>query len=280
MADLDLRPLSLGEILDRTFSLYRRNFLLFVGITALPQVFVLALHLGQVFLTMGATGGKQVQPGMAAFGAIGALLGIIVYFLAYLYAQGGTVYAISDLYLGRPTSIGAALRRMRGEAGTLFGVLLLNGLAIFAGLILLIIPGIYLGCRLMTCVPAALLENLGPRDSLSRSYNLTKDFAGRSFVIYILYFALLYGAFLLFSFPFLMGIALTGKDPAMMVMWMSLSQVGSSIATILVTPILTIATTVFYYDLRVRKEAFDLQMMMNPGGSVLPAGAAVPSVLS
>lgn len=277
MADLELRPLSLGEILDRTFSLYRRNFLLFIGITAIPQIFVLGLHLVQVYLTMGATRGKLVQPGMAAFGAI---VGVIVYLIAYLYVQGGTVYAVSDLYLQRPTSIGAALRRMKGEAANLFGVLMLNGLAIFAGFILLIIPGIYLGCRLATCVPAALLENIGARDSLSRSYNLTKDFAGRAFVIYLLYFALLYGAFLLLSFPFLMGIALSRKDPAMVMTWMSLSQVGSTIATILVTPIVTIATTMFYYDLRVRKEAFDLQMMMNPGGSVAPAGAAVPTLLS
>jgi len=36
MAAIDLRPLSLGEILDRTFSLYRNNFLLFFGITAIP----------------------------------------------------------------------------------------------------------------------------------------------------------------------------------------------------------------------------------------------------
>jgi hypothetical protein len=36
MADLDLRPLSLGEILDRTFSLYRRHFILFLGINAFP----------------------------------------------------------------------------------------------------------------------------------------------------------------------------------------------------------------------------------------------------
>src|SRR5438552_9078889 len=47
MADLDLRPLSLGEILDRTFSLYRKNFLLFAGITAIPQLLVLALRLAQ-----------------------------------------------------------------------------------------------------------------------------------------------------------------------------------------------------------------------------------------
>jgi len=39
MAALDLRPLSLGELLDRTFFLYRRHFLLFVGIAAIPYSF-------------------------------------------------------------------------------------------------------------------------------------------------------------------------------------------------------------------------------------------------
>src|SRR2546429_8833007 len=52
MADLDLRPLSLGEILDRTFTLYRKHFLLFAGITAIPQLLVLALRLAQtLFMT-------------------------------------------------------------------------------------------------------------------------------------------------------------------------------------------------------------------------------------
>jgi hypothetical protein len=44
----DLRPLSIGDILDRTFLLYRRYFPLFLGITAIPQVFVLAWNLAQV----------------------------------------------------------------------------------------------------------------------------------------------------------------------------------------------------------------------------------------
>src|ERR1700677_1109107 len=50
MATLDLRPLSLGEILDRTFTLYRSHFALFLGITAIPQLLVLALQLTQLFL--------------------------------------------------------------------------------------------------------------------------------------------------------------------------------------------------------------------------------------
>jgi hypothetical protein len=86
--------------------------------------------------------------------------------------------------------------------------------------------------------------------------------------------------FLLLAFPFLFVIALSGKNPGMMRTWLALSQCGTSLATILVTPIVTIATTVFYYDLRVRKEAFDLQMMMNPNEAVAPPPAALPSMLS
>ena len=148
MPELDLRPLSLGEILDRTFTLYRRNFLLFAGIIAIPQLMVLAFNLAQTFIK----GVKEPNAPSAASASLGVALivvglgSIIVYVVAYLFAHGGTVYAVSDLYLGRPTSIGASLGRMRGQAGSLLGVLILNGLAMFAGLILLIIPGIYVGC--------------------------------------------------------------------------------------------------------------------------------------
>jgi hypothetical protein len=282
MQDLDLRPLSLGEILDRTFSLYRRNFLLFVGIIAIPQLMVLAFNLAQIFLK-GSSASKVLSGGSMALGIVlvmVSIVGVIIYFVAYLLAHGATVYAVSDLYLGRPTSISASFGRMRGQVGILLGVTLLNGLAILAGFILLIIPGMYVACRLITCVPAALLENLGPRESLERSFTLTKDNAGRSFVIYCLYFAIFYGMFLLFSFPFLFGVAMSAKNPGMMSMWLALSQFGTSLVTILVTPIFTIASTVFYYDLRVKKEAFDLQMMMNSNEAIAPAPTALPSILS
>src|SRR6266566_271615 len=235
MANLDLRPLSLGEILDRTFSLYRRNFLLFAGITALPQLLILALNLAQTTLTRfptppGQPGQQPVEQfqspassGLVAFGIVGVLVGIVVYLVAYLFAQGGTVYAVSELYLGRTTTIGASLGRMRGQLGSLFGVILLNGLAVMGAFILLIIPGIYVACRLLTCLPAALLEDLGPRSSLERSFSLTKDYAGRSFVIYLLYFVLAYAAAFLFTFPFVIAIGLSAKHPEALRMWFALS---------------------------------------------------------
>jgi hypothetical protein len=76
-----------------------------------------------------------------------------------------------------------SVRRVSEELGSLLGLIILNGIVILAGFICLIIPGIYLACRLLVCVPAALIERRGPRDSLSRSFRLTIDSAGRAFVI-------------------------------------------------------------------------------------------------
>jgi len=288
MAEWDLRPLSLGEILDRTFTLYRRHFLLFVGIAIIPQLLTLALGLAQILLLRTPTplvpGASELQrlpsSGFMAFGVGGVLIAAIVRLVAYLFAQGGTIFAVSDFYLGRPTTIGASLGRMWGQLLNLFGVIILSFLAIAGGFILLVIPGIYIACRLITCVPAALLEDLGARESLSRSFALTKDNAGRAFIIYLLYIVMLYAAMFLFAIPFGVMVAAFAKDPSMMRTSMALLQVGSFIAQVLVSPFLLIATSVFYYDLRVRKEAFDLQLMMNPAGAVRAGGPSVPSVLS
>jgi hypothetical protein len=294
MTTLDLRPLSIGELLDRTFSLYRRNFALFIGISALPQLLVLALQLAQIaFLPSRATlpavppAATELQaasPGISTGGAFGifgiALVGIIVYLIAYLFSQGGTVFAVSELYLGRSTTIGRSLSRVRGELGSLFGVIFLNGLVTGICFLLLVIPGVYMACRLCVCVPAALLENLGPRESLERSFSLTKDNAGRAFLIFLLYVVVLYAALFLFDIPFAFAIQSAAHNPSMLRVWTSLMQVGNFVATVLITPVLTIAFAIFYFDLRVRKEAFDLQLMMNPLAGGVPAPPSANSLLS
>jgi hypothetical protein len=284
---LDLRPLSVGEILDRTFTLYRGNFLLFLGICAIPQILLLIVNLGQVFITVPVKQGKtaaiaQMSAGMGIATVILGLLVLVVWLIVHLFAQGATVIAVSELYLGRTITISDSFRRMRGEAGNLFGVIMLNGLATGAAFILLVIPGIYVMCRLAVCIPAALIENLGPRSSLERSFELTKDNAGRAFLIILLYFALSFAAGALFAAPFqfMMFLSAAKSHPETLRMWMALTQIGSTIATTLVTPVLTIASAILYYDLRVRKEAFDLQMMMNPLGGVTPIPSRAPSMLS
>ncbi len=288
MAEWELRPLSLGEILDRTFSMYRKHFVLFLGITTIPHLLILGLNLAQVLMIapakVAAPRAEQFQGGtsgaLLGLGVFGGLIAVVVYVIAYLFAQGGTIYAVSDIYLGRPTTIGASLKKMWGQLLNLFVVSLLNGLAVVGAAIFLLIPGIYVACRLLTCVPAALLEDLGARESLERSWGLTRDNAGRSFVIYVLYIAMLYAFMLLLMIPFTVMAAVYAKDPGMVRLSMILLQLGTFIAEILVGPFMLIATSVFYYDLRVKKEAFDLQMMMNPAGGISSGNTIVPSLLS
>lgn len=288
MAALDLRPLSLGEILDRTFTLYRSHFVLFLGITAIPQLLVLALQLTQLFLVGAPRGipGSATNPvalpaaGPAVAGAsvLVGLLAAVVGTISYLLSQGGTVSAVADLYLGRTPTIGASFQKVRRDLGTLFGVAMLNGLVVLVGFVLLIIPGIYMLCRLMIAVPAAVLENLGPRSSLDRSFALTKGSAGRAFLILLLYFVLLFTFLGLSQVPATMGLAAARGNPAMVRFWLAMMQVLSFIGGVLINPVLTIATSALYFDLRVRKEALDLQVLLNPGGEISSVGG-VPGVL-
>jgi hypothetical protein len=287
MTNLDLRPLSVGEILDRTFTLYRNYFILFLGISVIPHILVLALNLAQVFLTYSNglpvfTPGHTHAPQLPSAGAMGsviglAFLGIIVTFISLLLSQGATVVAVSELYLGRTVTIADSFRRVFGKLGTLFGVLILNGLAMTAGFLLFIFPGFYVMCRFLIGVPVALLENMYSHPALERSWELTRDNAGRAFLIILLYFALNMAAVALFAVPFEIGMFAEKNNPSMMLVFMALMQVGAFIATVLVTPVMTIASSVFYYDLRVRKEAFDLQIMLAP--LAVPVAGGVPKAM-
>ena len=276
MTGLDLRPLTLGEILDRTFSLYRSHFLLFLGITGIPETLILAVQLPQMAF-------EQYYPGrfgLTSFtGLAFILLLAVVSIVAYLFSQGGAVLAVSEIYLGRGITIAEALQRVRGSLGFLFGVAVLNALAVIGAAILLFFPGIYVLCRLLVCVPVAMIEERGPRDSLSRSWELTRDYAGRAFMVFLLYIAIALAANMLFVTPFTIGVATSLKNPSTLWFWMVGLQLGTRAAAILVQPILLIATSIFYYDLRVRKEAFDLQFMLNPSAPPPAGPSSVPSIL-
>jgi hypothetical protein len=282
MTAFDLRPLSLGEILDRTFSLYRQNFLLFVGISAIPQTLVLAINIVTLLF-----GGNFAARGFTGFGiGIGLLVGlvaIIVGAYAFFLSQGAAILAVKDLYLGRSTSILGSLRRSGEEIWPIAAVGLLTGMATGLGMILLIVPGVIIACRLFVSAPVMLTEGLAPRAAMSRSWSLTQGAAGRSFVIFLLYIVIAFAFALLLVSPFTAAAAFYGlKNPEMMRLWTFLADLGNRVSSTLVSPILLIASAVFYFDLRVRKEAFDLQFMMDPGSERITGASSsgMPSILS
>jgi hypothetical protein len=282
MATLDLRPLSLGELLDRTFFLYRRNFWLFIGIAVVPYLLLLAIGFLAAVLVYGIPARGSLPTSMQIGGAI--IFGIMIFvaaigvMVAFLYSSGAAVFAVSEIYAGRPATIRGSFRLVRGKGGTIFGIMILTVLIVMGGFLALIIPGLYLFCRVPVATAAALIEDKGPSDAIRRSFELTSDFAGRAALIYLLVVALAYGVGLMFQIPFLALVAVTAKQSHLYLLWTILGQVGNFIGSILIAPVHTIAFALFYYDLRVRKEAFDLQMMMqaigaDPAPPVISGGA-------
>jgi hypothetical protein len=285
MAALDLRPLSLGELLDRTFFLYRRHFLLFLGIAAIPYLLVLvAIVVSSLFLYELPSRGSVPASVQAVAAIVGVVLLVIVgiaVFVAFLYSAGASVFAVSEIYGGRQPSIRGSFRLVRGKAGTIFGIMLLSGVIVIAGFLAFIIPGLYLMCRIPVATAAAMIEGLGPGDAIRKSFDLTKDFAGRSALIYLLAMAMSYGVGIMIQIPIFMLMAVSAKQSRLMLVWMVLGQVGNLIGGILIAPVHTIGFALFYYDLRVRKEAFDLQMMMQAIGAdpmPPPITGGVPSM--
>ena len=134
-----LRPLSTGELLDRTFSLYRSHFGLFVSIFALPHLVVLAVQLLQVI-------------DQRSYGRMPNFLATMLWFVAIAFvglimasaSQAAAVIAVSELYLDRPARIMDSFVRVKGHLLGVVSISIIMGLGIGAGTMVLLVPGILL----------------------------------------------------------------------------------------------------------------------------------------
>jgi len=305
---LDLRPLTLGELLDRSFSLYRRHFWLFVGIMALPSLLGLAFGLLVALFNPQPGSPGSAAPDVNAAEILGAVLWfaaamigmLVVYFITYAVALGATTVAVSQLYMGRQTSIREAYLPLRGRVGRLalllvlvsirlvgivflafmmFGIAaalgtagspLLAGLVGvfgFAGAFLL---WVWTALRYAVSVPAAVLEDETASDAIRRSIELTRGSLLRVFVLLIFTMVITYAVLAMFQGPFLIAGAMAGPDSSTF-FWMNLlGTITGSIGGALTAPLMIVAFAVLYYDLRVRNEGLDLQLMLaglEPAGS-------------
>jgi len=282
MATADLRPMTLGEVLDHTFTLYRENFLLFVGIAALPYLMLL---IGRFLLLLGTRARFQnpdnFSPGMLGGIILGGVGAAAVWVILLGIAQAATIWAVSELYLGRSASVRAAYVNSKDRIMTVIVIIILVFLAtvIVGGVFffLLFIPGIYLACRLAVSVPVAMVENASSITSMERSMELTKGYGWQMFLLFLLTFVISWVVSMLLEFPatiFTVKAALAKQQPSLGVM--AYSYVANFLSQVLVGPIGTISASLMYYNLRVRKEGFDIQHLMNSLGSV-PRPFADPS---
>ena len=259
-----LRPLSTSELLDRTFHLYRNRFLVFISIAAIPQLIVLALRLwNAATLTEGQLRRLNWNSITAA----------VISWLALEFSVAATTIAVSNLHLDRPVSVGSAFNTAKSSVIRVIVLSLIIGFVSTLGLVFLIVPGIFLWLMWSLSIPVTVLEG-GWFKSMARSMRLTEGSRGRIFVIYLLLIVLGFVVGMIFQAPLGILIVTLKSEGAFTLLpkVAAISAVISFVTTSLVGPLGAIAITLIYYDQRVRKEGFDLQLMM----AALQPGPALP----
>lgn len=249
-----LRPLSLGELLDRTFQIYRQHFVVFVGIAALPALIPACINL----LSIQTRAQLSVSTTMV-FLAIMLIVGMV----AVAISQAATIAAVSEIHLGRSISIGGAFAEARGSILPICVISLVLGLFMMLGFMLLIVPGILMMLRWALVIPVVVIEGLPMNAAMARSSALTEGHRGRVFLIYVLYFIITLVFSALWEVPIGVASVMSRSTGGLSPVWVSVAaQAGTFATQSLVGPLLTISLSLLYYDERVRKEAFDLDHMM------------------
>jgi len=238
----ELKTMSLGEILDMSFRLFRDNFWLLYAITGIVY-FPLSFAQGLIQPPTPADPRPELSHLMLPL--IAFVIGALVVLLFGPIANAAVTKVVAEQYLDRPTSFRSAYGYVFRRIGKLIGALLLSSLIIGVGFLLLIIPGIIFALRYALVPVVVIVEDKGGMDALRRSQQLMKGNGLKLIVLWLLVGVL----------SSMMG-SLTGLIPQHLLM--ALVSAG---AGILYTAFAQIVYVVLYMHARCEKEAFDLEFL-------------------
>lgn len=170
--------------------------------------------------------------------ATATLVSLLLALIGGLLVQGALVELVRDLHEGTPSApVAAVVDRTRGRLGTLLGAALLYGIAVLAGFLVLVVPGLVAIARFSLVVPLVVIERLGVREAFARSSRLV---AGRTGAV----LALVVVANVVTSAAAGLVTAAFGSLPAFLAIWL-----GGTLAGAVAVPFQAHVLTVLYYRL-------------------------------
>jgi len=285
----DLRPMSFGEVLDGAFTMYRRHFRLFMKLSAviwgLPAALLLYM---KVRFFSEATPDQSlaiIQTHLAEFILLGLLL-LVATICATVMLTAGSIRVISSAYLGGVSTFGDALRLAASKIlplvlvglgkGLLLLIIMIVGFVAWALLVsianlfgvafALLVAMLGLGglfwflafvlCGYALTAPVVVLEDLASSfDAFGRSWDLTRAFKLKAFGLWLVVWILTW----LVPLSFFSGIGYVAQSKAP-VLDLPVNVVNSLVSIVL-APVMSCMLTLFYYDVRMRREGFDLQVL-------------------
>jgi hypothetical protein len=287
----DLRPLSTGEVLDRVFALYRSHFWFFAGVSAASAGVNTVIGIARLVVLHFAHFAPASTTSLMLLGSL-TFIQLGLFLVAYSFTLAATTFAVNAFYLGQPTTFRVALTVARqlwlrclgislwqgwsaAWAFLLLGLVfiparLLSGAAagiaigifLFIGVLGGTVYGIIAYLRNSLALPAAVVENLPVRAAMRRSKNLATGRIGRIFLLFLLVYVL--------WMP-LVFLAARAHAAEQFIIQGAMLAVNFIVTTV-VGPVAAIGLCLFYFDERVRREGFDIEMLLR-SASITPPPA-------
>lgn len=287
-SSLRLRPMDLRDILDETFDLYRENFILFFTIAAVVFLPI------QVMIGLVSPSRQFGSPGVPGLGLAFLYIPMgFLYGIAYYADTAALTAAISERYLGNTITVRDAYQRILSRFGSFVGTLILTGVVLLGGVMLLalmfalaaglaalstalgavamILAGfvffagaIYFGFMISFVGPVFVVEGLGGLPAIRRSMQLFQFSALKAIGTLLLILMIVFFITLILSTPVAVLTGVTAGLNGAVPRWaMLLSNIYTGVIQALLQPIQTTVLILLYYDIRIRREGFDLEMMAN-----------------
>ena len=256
----DVEPLlierSLGDILNETFVIYGRHFAKFLGLAGAVQIPATLILLAPI-----------------ENAAIYIILNLIS-LIALVSIFGATIYAVGQHYLTDSVTVVDCYRRLiwrlvsMAILAAIFAVITIMGLLLlsFVGVTLysfavatMLILGAYIVPALVG--PVVIIEGVKTIAALQRAFELARQNVMRMSWDLLVFFLVAFGlGFVLFT-PFILFFP--SETDALSRTLVVVSLIAPAVV---VPPVLSIAITLLYYDLRVRNEGFNIEKLSQEMG--------------
>jgi hypothetical protein len=310
--EFQLAPLTTGQVLDRTFALYRSHFLLFAGLAVFPAAVSLLFGLVRIAYLLathtpldGSGGAPLSRPYLVNLGLV--LVGGFFRICVYGISVSATTWCIARIYLGEPATMKSGFdfafrkwfRYLLLAMAQFWFAFWLPTLAMFAAVILAAVAGSFGGIgnlaagflivavvigylvwlvissiRVALAIPVCVVEGQKIVASIRRSRALLVSRKVRIFLLFLFMVAL---ESVLFSILLPMAILLPKMGPNGHLIYQLTTLLLGFIYGVLVSPIAAVGLCLFYFDERVRREGFDIEYLMSRSAPPPPpAPEAIP----
>ena len=268
-------PMTVGQILDRTFNLYKKNFVRFIAIVAVvyvPIALIMIVAMSAVVSSFGpfqVTPAKDgtipnIEPEQVLQLVVPALIAIFLFLLAQVLCSAALTKSVSASYLGGEVTVGQAYKAVLPKLLWLVIAGILVFLAALGGFLLCVVPCVIFLLWFALTTQAIVVENLGPIAGMGRSKRLVSGNLGKVFGVGIVVWIINWIISLVFQQ--VGGLVAGVPEPGDLVTPVIITQLFSLAGQMLVMPISAGAMILLYYDLRIRKEGFDLYMLSQAFG--------------